>query len=129
MSGRRESLPFPDVPDIGATPSQIQRWDAEDAYNRMFGAGGHVDSAHMETEYIVEAAKDCILTGVNGALWFYNHAMTQLRAARQINSAALKDGLFRADQAGEHAVRIMEAEKKIRRELEAAILQGCPCVK
>lgn len=129
MNGRRESLSFPSVPDIGATPSQIQKWEAEDAYNRMFGYQGHADTAKEMAEKMAEAARECHITGINGAISLYNFAMMQMRGVRDINRTALNNGTFSADRAGEYAVRIREMERRITEQLEAAILQGCPCAK
>lgn len=108
---------------------QMKRWDAEDAHNRIFGHEGHVDTAFITLDYVKQAARECRLTGINGALYLYNHAMKQLQAARAINSAALREGMFNAEQAGDNTVRIMEAEKKLLKEFETAVLQGCPCVR
>ncbi len=111
------------------TEIRMQKWDAEDAYNRMFGHQGHTETAMELAEKMEEAARECRIVGVNGALSLYNFAMMQTDAVRNINRTALRNGVFSADQAGEHAVRLRGIEIKITERFEAAMLRGCPCVK
>jgi hypothetical protein len=107
----------------------MRRWDREEAVGRVFGTGGHVDSARMVNDRAIERAHECRLVGHDGVLWNAYQVSVQLKAARRIIRDAAADDLIGDGEFNEMNIRISNAERSLREQLDGAIMRGCPCSK
>jgi len=111
------------------TQDEMRKWDREERYDAIFGHEGHVDTARMEHELALKAARECRLTGKNGVRHYYWHTLIQLNAAKHLLGDEVHGSLFTEEKRKEYYTRIYNTEMKFQAELDAAIRQGCPCAK
>lgn len=111
------------------TQEEIIKWDREDRYNRIFGHDGHMDTAQIEHDLALKAARECHLTGTDGVIEYHKHTGIQMNAAGHLLVDAFNTGLFTDKEMVEYSTRISAVRLRFQEELEEAIAKGCPCAK